>query len=279
MRRFTALACGLAAVAVFAVGSIVVSSQTRGGNAPAIPVIYEGARLLIGDQSAPIENGAFVVQNGRITAVGRKGAVNAPANATHVDLTGKTVMPGMINVHVHIGYEGYTSWGAEDYTPANIVDHLQREAFYGVVATQSVGSSPTDSSIQLITDQDAGKFPPASRFLFMPGMAPPNGGPDATLKKGTDVLHAIYEVSTGPEARAAVQGMAAKDLKNVKIWVDDRRGSYPKMTPEVYNAVIDEAHKHGMLVQAHAIATADQKISRARAPDVGALSWIHRISH
>ena len=265
MRRFTALACGLAGAVI--IGSIVVSSQTRGG-AAASPVIYEGARLLIGDQSAPIENGAFVVQNGRITAVGRKGAVNAPANAAHVDLTGKTVMPGMINVHVHIGYEGYTSWGAEDYTPANIVDHLQREAFYGVVATQSVGSSPTDSSIQFITDQEAGKFPPASRFLFMPGMAPPNGGPDATLKKGTDVLHAIYEVSTGPEARAAVQGMAAKQLKNVKIWVDDRRGTYPKMTPEVYNAVIDEAHKHGMLVQAHAIALADQKIVVGAGADV-----------
>ncbi len=257
--RVTALARGFAAVAVVAIGSIAVSSQTRAGNTAAGPVVYEGARLITGDGSAPIEGGAFVVQNGRITAVGRKGAVNAPANAAHVDLTGKTVMPGMINVHVHIGYEGYTSWGAQNYTPGNIVDHLQREAFYGVVATQSVGSSPTDSSIQFIKDQEAGRFPPASRFLFMPGMAPPNGGPDATLKKGTDALHAVYEVSTGPEARAAVQGMAAKGLKNVKIWVDDRRGTYPKMTPEVYNAVVDEAHKHGMLVQAHAIVLPDQK--------------------
>jgi imidazolonepropionase-like amidohydrolase len=53
--------------------------------------------------------------------------------------------------------------------------------------------------------------------------------------------------------------MAAKGLKSVKIWVDDRRGTYPKMTPEVYNAVVDEAHRHGMLVNAHAIAMADQK--------------------
>ena len=244
-------------------GSVALSSQA--GNAG---TVFEGARLIIGDQSAPIENGAFVVQNGRITAVGRRGAVTIPAGATRVDLTGKTVMPGMINVHVHIGYEGYTSWGAQDYTPANVVDHLQRELFYGVVATQSVGSSPTDPSIQLIKDQEAGKFAPASRFFFMPGMAPPNGGPDATLKKGTDVTHAIYEVSTAAEARAAVQGMAAKQLKNVKIWVDDRRGTYPKMTPEVYNAVINEAHKHGMLVQAHAIALPDQKAVVSAGTDV-----------
>jgi imidazolonepropionase-like amidohydrolase len=73
------------------------------------------------------------------------------------------------------------------------------------------------------------------------------------------VLHAVNEVSTGQEARAAVQMMAGKHLKNVKIWVDDRRGTYPKMTPEVYNAVIDEAHKQHMMVHAHAIALADQK--------------------
>jgi imidazolonepropionase-like amidohydrolase len=255
------LAVGLAVVAA---GSITVLSQTRGRDA----TVYEGARLVIGDASAPVENGAFVVQNERITAVGRRGAVQVPAGAAHVDLAGKTVMPGMINVHVHIGYDAYTSWGAENYTPENVLDHLQREAFYGVVATQSVGSSPTDASIEFIKNQEAGKFPPASRFFFMPGMAPPNGGPDATLKKGTDVTHAVYEISSGAEARAAVQGMAAKGLKNVKIWVDDRRGTYPKMTPEVYNAVIDEAHKHGMLVQAHAIALPDQKAVVSAGTDV-----------
>jgi imidazolonepropionase-like amidohydrolase len=230
--------------------------------------IYEGARLIVGDASAPIDNGAFVVQGGRITSIGRKGSVTAPAGAMHVDLTGKTVIPTLINVHVHIGYEGYTTWGAENYTPANVLDHLRREAFYGIGVTQSVGSSPTDASIQFERDQEAGKFSPASRFLFMPGMAPPHGGPDAILMKGTDALHAVNEVSTAAEARAAVQSMAAKRLKSVKIWVDDRRGTYPKMTPEVYNAVIAEAHAHGMMVNAHAIALADQKAVVSAGVDV-----------
>ena len=168
-------------------------------------------------------------------------------------------MPAMINVHVHIGYEGYTSWGAQNYTPQNVLDHLQREAFYGTAATQSVGTSPIDASLQFQRDQQAGKFPPASRFFFMPGMAPPNGGPDAVLRVATTALHAINEVSTAQEARAAVQTMAAKNIKSVKIWVDDRRGTYPKMTPEVYTAIIDEAHKHGMMVHAHATTLPDQK--------------------
>ena len=236
--------------------SMTAASQSGSGSGA---VLYDGARLIIGDASAPIETGSFIVQNGRITALGPKSAVSAPAGATRVDLTGKTVIPGLINAHVHIGYEAYTSWGADKYTPQNVLDHLQREAFYGVAATTSVGSSPTDPSLQFQQDQAAGKFAPASRFLFMPGMAPPNGGPDATLMRGTSVLHAVNEVTTAPEARAAVQAMAAKNIKNVKIWVDDRRGSYPKMTPEVYDAVIDEAHKRQMMVHAHAIQQADQK--------------------
>src|SRR5580658_6700757 len=141
-------------------------------------VLYEGARLITGDGSAPIENGSLLVQDGRIRAVG---VSVAPRGVKRVDLRGKTVIPAMINSHLHIGYEGYTSWGAENYTPRNVLDHLEREAFYGVGATQTVGSSPTDSSIQFVKDQAAGKFPPASRFFFIPGMAPPGGGPDATL--------------------------------------------------------------------------------------------------
>jgi len=252
MPRFamTMVACCVAA------GSIAVSSQSRGA---AAAVAYEGGRLILGDGAAAVEGGSFVVQNGRITAIGRQETVTLPAGAAHVNLSGKTVMPGMINVHVHIGYEGYTSWGAENYTAQNVWDHLQREAFYGVVATQSVGSSPTDPSIQFQRDQAAGRFPQASRFLFMPGMAPPGGGPDAVLLKGTTTLHAVYEVSSADQARAAVRGMAAKNIKHVKIWVDDRRGTYPKMTPEVYNAVVDEAHTHGMKVHAHATTLADQK--------------------
>ena len=93
----------------------------------------------------------------------------------------------------------------------------------------------------------------------MPGMAPPNGGPDHILRVATTALHVVNEVSTAPEARAAVQKMAAQKIPALKIWVDDRRGTYPKMTPEVYNAIIDEAHKHQMIVHAHATTLPDQK--------------------
>jgi len=251
--RVKLLASSLAMVVL---GTLAVSSQTRG---PSGTVVYEGARLIVGDGGAPIDNGAFVVQNGRFTAIGRQADVKAPAGATRVDLAGKTVMPAMINVHVHIGYEGYSTWRAENYTPENVLDHLQRAAFYGTAVTQSVGTSPTEQALQFQRDQQAGKFPPASRFLFMPGMAPPNGGPDAVLRVATNKLHVINEVTSAQEARAAVQKMAAQKIKAVKMWVDDRRGTYPKLAPETWQAIIDEAHKHQMTVHAHATTLEDQK--------------------
>jgi imidazolonepropionase-like amidohydrolase len=235
----------------------VVRAQPQPAGAGA--VAYEKARLIVGDGTAAIDSGTLVVRDGRITAAGPSASVAVPRDARRVDLTGRTLMPALVNVHVHIGYEGYTSWGAKNYTPENVLNHLRREAYYGVAATQSVGSSPTDASLAFVRDQEAGRFPPASRFFFMPGMAPPNGGPDAILIKGTKELNAVSEVSTAAEARAAVQGMAAKGIRRVKIWVDDRRGTYPKMTPEVYNAIIAEAHARGMQVNAHSIALADQK--------------------
>jgi imidazolonepropionase-like amidohydrolase len=240
--------------------AVVAVGAAQGRQVPAASTLYfEGARIIVGDSFVPIEDGALLVQQGRIAAVGPLAQLKAPASAVHVDLRGKTIMPAMINAHVHIGYEGYTSWGAKNYTAENVLDHLQREAFYGVGATQSVGSSPTRESLQFQKDQRAGKFAPASRYYFMPGMAPPGGGPDAVLRVATTALHVVNEVSTGDEARAAVNAMASQGIRQVKIWVDDRRGTYPKMTPEVFNAVIDEAHRHRMLVNAHATTLIDQK--------------------
>jgi imidazolonepropionase-like amidohydrolase len=230
--------------------------------------VFEGARIIDGNGGAPIENGALLVQNGRVTAVGARGAVQAPAGATRVDVSGKTIMPAMINAHVHMGYEGYTTWSARNHTPKTLLDHLQREAHYGVAAATSVGSSPTEMSLQFQRDQQAGKFALAARYLFMPGMAPPNGGPDHILRVATNELHVVNEVTTPAEARAAIQRMDKQGIRHVKLWFDDRNKTYPKLTPEVMQAIVQEGHAHKMTVHAHAIQLADQKAVVAAGADV-----------
>ena len=240
--------------------ALVLLAATAGGQSPraSAEALFENARLIVGDGTV-IERGAFLVKNGRFVAVGSQGTIQSPAGIPRVDLSGKTVMPAMINAHAHLGYEGYTSWGAQNYTGENLLDHTQREAFYGTAAVMSVGTSPADVSSRFQRDQQAGKYPPAARFLFMPGMAPPNGGPDPVLRVATNALHVIHEVSTAAEAREAVRGIANQHFIAIKIWVDDRRGTYPKMTAEVYEGIIDEAHKHRVMVHAHATTLADQK--------------------
>jgi imidazolonepropionase-like amidohydrolase len=225
-------------------------------------VLYEGARLIIGDASAPIENGALVVQNGHITAVGPKGFVKAPAGATRIDLTGKTVIPALNNVHVHAGYEGYVSWSVENHSVENMLDHMEREAFYGVGTTMTMGDQPDEFAIKFQRDQAARKFPPAARFFFSAGIAPPGGGPDQLLIQATTPLHTVRDVATPEQAVAAVRDIAAKRITQVKFWVDNRdntRGGMKKLQPEVFTAIIEEAHRHGMMVHAHATNLDDQK--------------------
>ena len=94
--------------------------------------VFEGARVIAGDGSAPIDNAAFVVDGDRITAVGPKGSVQAPPNARRVDLTGKTVMPALIDAHVHLGYRRGTSFTAANYTRENLLDTLDRFSYFGV---------------------------------------------------------------------------------------------------------------------------------------------------
>jgi imidazolonepropionase-like amidohydrolase len=266
MRWLRMAACCLV---IGSMASIATSTQSR---APSTAVLYEGGRLIIGDGGAPVEDGAFVVQNGRITGLGRKGAVTAPSGAARVDLTGKTVIPAMVNAHVHFGYERFTKAAGEalpeSFTAANLLDHLQREAFYGIGTANDGGSAPMPLSLQFQRDQAAGNVPAAAQYWFNVGIVPPNGGPDSILIKGTRPLHANYEVVLATEARAAVQDVAANHVTHVKIWLGDRGGSYPAMPHEVYDAIIDEAHKHGIRVHAHATTLRDQKDALRAGVDV-----------
>ena len=177
-------------------------------------------------------------------------------------------MPAMINVHAHMGYEGYTTWGARNHTPQNLLDHLQREAYYGVAAATSVGSSPTEMSLQFQRDQRAGKFPPAARYLFMPGMAPPNGGPDHILREATNELHVVNEVTTPEEARAAIARMS----RSADRPPEDVGRRSPRHLPQAAARRLQRHRPGGARAQdpvhAHAIQLADQKAVVAAGADV-----------
>src|SRR5215813_9669839 len=95
--------------------------------------LFEGARLILGDGQAPIESSAFIVENGHFTSVGRKGEIQASRGAVRVDLTGKTVMPAMVDVHSHFGFLNQKdgSMSKENFNERNLLDHLERYAYHG----------------------------------------------------------------------------------------------------------------------------------------------------
>jgi imidazolonepropionase-like amidohydrolase len=209
-------------------------------------VLYEGARLIAGDGSPPIADSAFLVENGTITRVGKKGALTAPGGAGRVNLTGKTVMPALINAHGHPGFQRGLTYSPDNFTRENIIDDLNRALYFGVAAVQSQGIEKGDVTYQIRADQEAGKLGGARLHIAGRGIGAPNAGPGGAAYAGI-----AYEVTTEDQARKAVQELAARKVNLIKIWVDDRNGRAPRLAPDLFRAIIDEGHKHRLQVNAH----------------------------
>ena len=229
-----------------AVTALLLLHPTAGSAQTAGAVIYEGARLIPGDGSPAIENAAMLVENGNITKIGPKGQVTAPAGARHVDLTGKTVMPTLVNAHGHPGFQRGLTYSADNFTRENIMDDLNRSLYFGLAAVQSQGIEKGEVMYQIRADQAAGKLGGATLRIAGRGIGAPNAGPGGAAYAGI-----AYEVATEAEARKAVQELAAKKVDVVKIWVDDRNGRAPRLASNLFRAIIDEGHKHGLPVNAH----------------------------
>jgi imidazolonepropionase-like amidohydrolase len=181
---------------------------------------FTGLTLIDGTTRAPVPNATILVRDGRVVAAGPAGMVRIPVGARLVSLAGKTVIPGIINAHGHVN-------GPTD---------LSTYAAYGVTTVFSLGGEPP-SVFAARAAQNTPALDRARVFLAGPVLAP----------------------KTPDEARAQVAADAAQKVDIVKIRVDDNLGTTPKMTPEVYRAVIDEAHKRGMRVATHLFYLADAK--------------------
>jgi imidazolonepropionase-like amidohydrolase len=191
-----------------------------GGQTPSVKA-FTGMRLVDTASDAPIENATLVVGNGRILAVGATGKVSIPPGAERVDLTGKTVIPGLINAHGHV---------------SDVARDLRVYSAYGVTTVFSLGGEQA-AHLAAREKQAAGALDSAR--LFIAG--------------------AVVTGRTPEEARAAVAKNAAMKVDIIKIRVDDNLGTTQKMAPEVYRAVIGEAHKRGLRVAAHIFYLADAK--------------------
>jgi len=207
------------------------------GEAAGGPVTaYEGAHVIVGDGTEPIQDAVLLVQDGSLLAVGPRAEIEVPGGAARVDLTGRTVMPALVNAHIHAPggeREALVSW-------------LEHNAYWGVGVVTSMGTDSSTASFEL--RQEA---PPNLPRLLTAGRGITSPEPG----RG----EVPYWVTTPEEGSAAVQELAAKPVDIVKIWVDDRNGQYEKLPPSIYTVIIDEAHTHGLQVAAHIFALEDAK--------------------
>ena len=191
---------------------------------------YEGARLIVGDGRV-VENGTVLVQGSKITGVGR---VSVPSGATRINAAGKTIMPMIVDTHVHLSP-----------TREAIVRDLRTRAYYGVSAAMSLGTDAYE-----VLPMRSEEIPGGARFR--------SAGRGITMQEpGRTTVP--YWVNSEAEARKAVAELAANKVDIVKVWVDTRDGKYKKLTPELYAAIIDEAHKRGLRVTAHIFDLEDAK--------------------
>jgi imidazolonepropionase-like amidohydrolase len=209
-------------------------------------------RVIDGSGHAPLEDATVVIQGNHILSI-QAGAGPIPSGARVLDLHGNTVMPGLINAHGHLALVQDGQNSATSYTAENVLAELRQYEAYGVTTMLSLGLN-RDLLYAIRQQQRQGKLDGATVFTADRGIGVPDAAPP--LPAAPDQ---IYRPATVEDARAEVDAIAKRHADIVKIWVDSLGGTKPSMSPEIYRAVIEEAHKHHLRVAAHVYYLADAK--------------------
>ena len=234
---------------VYGVGAFALAQE----QAAAPPVLLHDVRMIDGTGAAPREHVSLLLRDGRIEAIGGM-SMAAPRGVQVRELAGKTVMPGLISAHSHLGLlVDNAESSAIGYTRENVEGQLKQFERYGVTTVMSLGVN-RDLVYQLRAEQRTGQLGGATIFTAGRGIGVPGGAPGLPA-----AVDQIYRPATVQEARWDVDELAAHHADIVKIWVDKGHGTMPEMSPEVYKGVIDEAHQKQLRVAAHEYALEDAK--------------------
>jgi len=207
---------------------------------PHVPVAIVGGKLLDGYEAQPIHHSVVVFENGRITAVGTKDDTDIPANAVVIDAGGRTVMPGLIDAHMHIDLIGHGSY-ERYYELIGDMDNLGR--FMQIAAKQMMRAGVT-TGLDLGAPFQAFDFRERVRRGEIPGPRLLLSGPWITRLDYETVPDEYETVIHSPrEAAEETRKLIDRGADVIKVWLG--------LTAEDYRAVVTEAHKAGIKVHAH----------------------------
>jgi imidazolonepropionase-like amidohydrolase len=212
--------------------------------------VLKNFTLIDGSGGPAVAGAAMLIDNGRIVRIGSAQRMTPPDGAQVIDLDGKFVMPGIINLHGHIGNTVDLTQNAKFFTRENIEKNLRTYASYGVTTVLSLGTDQ-DLIFQIRDQQRAGR-PTYTRVY--------TAGQGFTLKGGVGGMPSVtFNLENAAEVPKDIEALAAKRVDIVKVWVDDSFGHRPKIPFEMTKAIIDNAHRHGLRVNAHVFYLADAK--------------------
>lgn len=231
----------LASAAVFLLPILLPIDETSAQAPDGRVVAFTGARLIDGTGRAPIERAVLVVEDGRVSAVGPESAVGVPAGAERIDVSGKTIVPGLVNAHGHVQVEQDSTLPVRD----DLLRRLRMYASYGVTTVVSLGSGARDEaeSVALAADQRAGRADGAR--LYTSGRAVAGRTPD--------------------ESRAAVNRLADLGVDVIKLRLN---GGPNDPDFETFKAQVDQAHARGLRTAVHIFNLEDAQMAVDAGVDV-----------
>ena len=214
--------------------------------------VLKNFTLIDGTDHAPRPGVTMVVTDGRITDIGR--TARGPKDAEVIDLSGKFVIPGIINTHGHLGNTKGFIQDPKNFTRENAEAQLKNYASYGVTTMVSMGSDQ-QPVWDLRKSQREGRPAMCRVITAGRGFTGKNGYPTSAMgMKGVP-----YEIETVEQAQKAVDEQAALKVDLIKIWMDDHLGKEKKIAPELAAAIIKRAHQAGIKVAAHIFYREDAK--------------------
>jgi imidazolonepropionase-like amidohydrolase len=228
----------------------LVAGPRAGAQTKARIVVLKGARLIDGTGRPAIENSVLVIEGDRIMSAGPAAGITIAKDADVRDVSGKTIMPALINLHGHLGLSTNGADVAPQYTQENVVKQLNKYLSYGIATVASFGQDE-DEIFKVRDAQHAGNVSGARVFTAGHGFLEYTGRSNPNDHR--------YRPQNPEEARADVRELAAHHPDYVKMWVDDGLGHGTKIKPEIYQAIIDEAHKQHIRVFAHEYYLGDAK--------------------
>ena len=242
----------------FAISILIASVLALPATAQERVIAFEGAKIIDGTASAPITDGVLLIRGGTIMKVGTRNSVEIPSTAQRVDVRGKTIIPGLIDAHVHPGLIEGMDISAENYNLERIERDSRHHLFFGATHFVSLGFD-RQAIFDLRQAQRDGRAGGARAYTAGHGFAPV-GGWRTPVAHGSALDSDWYNrPRNGDEAKQIVRKEAQRNVDVIKVWVDDLRGTFIKMSSDLYGPIIEEAHRQNLSVGAHIVFLEDAR--------------------